>query len=235
MTGDVDRAFDALEALMASVAFEAVSRQPEAYVQQIENFIDQYLRGLFPELAQMIRGEMMAAPSFSPDWAPLDLFYQDRKEFKKGVYGFARWSRRSQAAIFGLRGVSRQIFGSPKATITVTMGQGKLVYVRDGRNRWRFGKGSVDQLGVRVGGRFARSLSDFQNLRASIVFEPVEGVEMIGAKINRSWVESQISKPFAAFEFGRKYQPARPLLVPYLKWKLGDQLQQELREKLRAL
>lgn len=234
---DVDKAFDMIEGTMLGRALDSAGRQGIALGNSYQNFIQDYLKEVFPDLAAYIDDGIDAPfPALGVSWVPLSQKYQDWKIAKGLDNGFANLRGGVVKAINNLGYFTDELFGEIRASVSASMGHPWMKYTMNRAGRWQVAKGVRNPSGGRgLGGQFASnaSIADFKDIRVSLAFMRPDG-SRIDSEISRSWVESNINQRFAAFEFGRtrgRRQEARPLLVPYLKWKLGPQLEAEINKR----
>lgn len=231
---NVDRSFDAVEAIMAQAGIAAVGRQVQGHVNELAEFLEQYLAPIFSDLGGMIAENLRQIPGEwgAPKWAALNPEYE---AFSKPQHlGFAHFGGDSHRAISNLD--PARVFGRPKVTGQLSVGSQKYNFIVDAGKRVRFAAGSRDATGTALGGRFA-ALAEFKKIKARVEMVPPARGKFLGGNITQGWLEKNVTQEFAAFEYGapkrKTAQPARPLMIPYLKWKLGPQLDTELKKRFR--
>ena len=238
-----DEVFFDLEAALATRLMSSMEIQVEKVAKDIQSGLKEYLDRIFDEFADEIDEQLEQAPSYvGKGWHPLDDYYKDRKTVR-GSDGFAIWNRDSFNASKALGVKMRGFFGDATMSIGVKLPDGSVVSFRyDRNNRLRYAKGSYRLDPTKksgragLGGRFASgSLAKAINAQFSISFERPK-ISDIESQITFPWLVENISKQFAHFERGRlrEKQPARPFLVPYLKWKLGEQLDATINSIIRG-
>jgi hypothetical protein len=247
---DVSQAFNAVEALMGSHALKMLHKEPMEEANRLVLVMDRELRKTFTELAAMIRGGLWETTASAEDegyeWPPWayrnDRFNRKQKAgkrlktqtSKRGYYhqlkvrmgkGYAHYDRRAgQTTQQGLENLDpRRVFSQPNVGVIVKSGPAQLHYIRDARGHWRWGRGGTPA-GQGTAGSFAPKPKQIAESQIKIEFQSRVDGKAVMRKMSAQWVNNNISMGLRFFEFGRRGQPARPLLGPYIRWVINEKI-----------
>ena len=214
MTDTNAAAFDAAKLVFTGAVTEAAGLSAAEFQQQLLRFLNQnFVPDTFRVLEQKAFGKEGLGSvnlAFGPTWKHLAWDYVDRKLAQDYSQDFYERKGDLRAAISSLK--ARELYG-PARVGTGVEGSGLRsdVFIdRAGRPQYRRGSG-------RSG--FAAYKDAFENFVISLGIDVFPGARNKTADaLIRQASSGYDTLKWSILEHGKRHQPARPLIVPFLKW-----------------